>query len=214
MLGWFQALMPKEERFFDLFATHSEAVVAGAVALRAMMEGGAAIAANCQIVMDREQDADNATREVLIAVRRTFITPFDRGNIRDLITAMDNGIDQMQKTAKTILLFEVREFTPQMKEMADTIVKCAKLVQEALPMLKTISAKAGQISSLTEQISALEGRADELHDLGLKALYQANVGKSGLEFYVGNEIYDHLEKVVDRFDDVANVLHGIVVEHV
>jgi predicted phosphate transport protein (TIGR00153 family) len=214
MLGWFHALMPKEERFFELFAKHSEAVLAGAKALRAMMEGGAAIAANYQIVMDREQDADNATRDVLIAVRRTFITPFDRGNIRDLITSMDNGIDQMQKTAKTILLFEVKDFTPQMKEMADTIVKCAQLVQEALPMLSAISAKAGPISSLTEQISRLEGRADDLHDAGLKALYQANVGKSGLEFYVGNEIYDHLEKVVDRFDDVANVLHGIVVEHV
>jgi len=214
MLGWFHALMPKEERFFQLFAQHSEAVVAGAQALRAMMEGGAAIEKNCQIVMDREQDADNATREVLIAVRRTFITPFDRGNIRDLITAMDNGIDQMQKTAKTILLFEVREFTPQMKDMADTIVTCARLVEEALPMLSTISDKATQLSDLTAQISALEGRADELHDVGLKALYQANVGKSGLEFYVGNEIYDHLEKVVDRFDDVANVMHGIVVEHV
>jgi predicted phosphate transport protein (TIGR00153 family) len=214
MLGWFHALMPKEERFFELFSKHSEAVLAGAKALRAMMEGGAAIATNYQIVMDREQDADNATRDVLIAVRRTFITPFDRGNIRDLITSMDNGIDQMQKTAKTVLLFEVRDFTPQMKEMADTIVKCAQLVQEALPMLSAISAKAGPISSLTEQISRLEGRADDLHDIGLKALYQANVGKSGLEFYVGNEIYDHLEKVVDRFDDVANVLHGIVVEHV
>jgi predicted phosphate transport protein (TIGR00153 family) len=214
MLGWFHALMPKEERFFELFSKHSEAVLAGAKALRAMMEGGAAIATNYQIVMDREQDADNATRDVLIAVRRTFITPFDRGNIRDLITSMDNGIDQMQKTAKTVLLFEVKDFTPQMKEMADTIVKCAQLVQEALPMLSAISAKAGPISSLTEQISRLEGRADDLHDIGLKALYQANVGKSGLEFYVGNEIYDHLEKVVDRFDDVANVLHGIVVEHV
>ena len=96
MLGWFHALMPKDERFFDLFARHSEAVLAGAQALRAMMEGGPAIAANCQVVMDREQDADNATRDVLIAVRRTFITPFDRGNIRDLITSMDNGIDQMQ----------------------------------------------------------------------------------------------------------------------
>ena len=100
MLRWFHALMPKEERFFDLFAQHSHAVVAGAIALRAMLEGGDAIARNYQIVMDREHDADNVTREVLIAVRRTFITPFDRGNIRDLITSMDNSIDQMQKTAK------------------------------------------------------------------------------------------------------------------
>jgi predicted phosphate transport protein (TIGR00153 family) len=214
MLGWFHSLMPKDERFFDLFARHSEAVLAGAQALRRMLEGGAAVAANYQAVMDREQDADNVTREVLIAVRRTFITPFDRGNIRDLITSMDNGIDQMQKTAKTIVLFDVREFAPQMKEMADTIVKCAELVKEALPLLQSISAEAGHISELTARISALEGRADELHDAGLRDLYKANVGKSGLEFYIGNEIYDHLEKVVDRFDDVANVLHGIVIEHV
>ena len=215
MLRWFHALMPKEERFFELFAQHSQAVLAGAKALRAMLDGGDAISHNYQIVMDRENDADNVTREVLIAVRRTFITPFDRGNIRDLITSMDNGIDQMQKTAKTIMLFDAKEFTPQMKEMADTIVKCAELVQEAIPLLKSIGAEAGHISDLTAQISALEGRADEMHDTGLHELYLANAkGGNGLAFFVGNEVYDHLEKVVDRFDDVANVMHGIVIEHV
>jgi uncharacterized protein len=214
MMSWFHALMPKEERFFELFSRHSQAVLAGAQALRAMMEGGGAVARNCQTVMDREHDADDATREVLIAVRRTFITPFDRGSIRDLITAMDNAIDQMQKTAKTVILFDVDAFTPEMKEMGDAIVKSAELVQEALPLLHSISSRAGRISDLTAQISALEGRADELHDAGLKALYQANVNSNSMAFFIGNEIYDHLEKVVDRFDDVANVLHGIVIEHV
>lgn len=214
MLGWFHKLMPREDRFFELFARHSQAVQAGAQALRAMLEGGDAIAANYQVVMDREQDADNVTREVLIAVRRTFITPFDRGNIRDLITSMDNTIDQMQKTAKSVNVFEIREFTPQMREMADTIVKCAQLVQEGVPLLSSISSKAAHISSLTAEISALEGRADEMHDAGLKALYKVNAAGNAMAFFIGNEIYDHLEKVVDRFDDVANVMHGIVIEHV
>jgi predicted phosphate transport protein (TIGR00153 family) len=215
MLRWFHALMPKEERFFDLFAQHSRAVVAGAEALRAMLEGGEAVERNYQIVMDREHDADNFTREVLIAVRRTFITPFDRGNIRDLITSMDNSIDQMQKTAKAVKLFDVTVFTPQMKEMADAIVKCAQLVQEGVPLLKSISAEAGRISDITAQISALEGKADEMHDSGLHELYRRNAaGGNALDFFVGNEVYDHLEKVVDRFDDVANVMHGIVIEHV
>jgi len=215
MLRWFHALMPKEERFFDMFAQHSRAVVAGAHALRAMLEGGDAIAKNYQTVMDREQDADNVTREVLIAVRRTFITPFDRGNIRDLITSMDNSIDQMQKTAKAVQLFEFTGFTPQMKDMADAIVKCAELVQQGVPLLRSISAEAVNLSAITEQISALEGRADEMHDRGLQELYRVN-SQSGtaLTFFVGNEVYDHLEKVVDRFDDVANILHGIVIEHV
>ena len=167
------------------------------------------------MVMDREHDADNVTREVLIAVRRSFITPFDRGNIRDLITSMDNSIDQMQKTAKSIQLFDVTAFTPQMKQMADTIVKCAQLVQEGVPLLKSISAEATHISDLTAQISALEGRADEMHDSGLHELYRTNASSgNGLGFFVGNEVYDHLEKVVDRFDDVANLMHGIVIEHV
>jgi uncharacterized protein len=214
MLRWFHALMPKEERFFDLFARHSQAVLAGAEALRAMLEGGAAVERNYQIIMDREHDADDVTREVLIAVRRTFITPFDRGNIRDLITSMDNAIDQMQKTAKGIVLFDVTEFTPQMKEMADLIVKCARLVQEAVPLLRSISSEAVRISTLTEHISQLEGRADELHDVGLKALYQTKSKSDPMAFFVGNEVYDHLEKVVDRFDDVANTMHGIVIEHV
>jgi predicted phosphate transport protein (TIGR00153 family) len=206
--------MPKEERFFELFARHSQAVLAGAEALRAMLEGGDAIERNYQIVMDREQDADDVTREVLIAVRRTFITPFDRGNIRDLITSMDNTIDQMQKTAKGIKLFDVTEFTPEMKDMADAIVKCAQLMQEAVPLLNSISSEAVRISDLTAQMSALEGRADELHDIGLKALYQTTGKTNSMAFFIGHEIYDHLEKVVDRFDDVANELHGIVIEHV
>ena len=214
MLRWFHALMPKEERFFDLFARHSRAVLAGGEALRAMLEGGSAIQRNYQIVMDREQDADDVTREVLIAVRRTFITPFDRGNIRDLITSMDNAIDQMQKTAKGVILFDVTEFTPQMKEMADVIVKCAQLQKEAVPLLRSLSSEAAHISDLTAQISALEGRADELHDIGLKALYLEKGKVDPMAFFVGNEVYDHLEKVVDRFDDVANELHGIVIEHV
>ena len=218
MLGWFHALMPREERFFELFAQHSKTVVAGAEALRAMLEGGAAVQTHFKIVMDREQDADNVTREVLVAVRRTFITPFDRGAIKDLITAMDNSIDQMQKTAKSIVLFDARTFTPAMKDMGDAVVQCARLVEEAIPLLRRISAEAGRLSSITEKITHLEGRADEMHDNGLRELYQesakSNSGANALTFFVGNEIYDHLEKVVDRFDDVANAIQGIVIEHV
>ena len=214
MMRWFHALMPKEERFFELFARHAEAVLAGARALRAMMEGGGQVEQNCRAVVEHEHEADDVTREVLIAVRRTFITPFDRGSIRDLVTSMDNTIDQMQKTAKVVMLFDVTTFEPEMKEMDDLIVKCAELVQEAVPLLNAISAKAVHISSLTEQLSALEGLGDEMHDVGLKRLFQNKAKSDPMAFFIGNEIYDHLEKVVDRFDDVANVMHGIVIEHV
>jgi predicted phosphate transport protein (TIGR00153 family) len=213
-MRWFRALMPREERFFDLFARHSDVVVAGAKALRDMLEGGDAVPRNYKTVMDREHDADNITREVLITVRRTFITPFDRGDVKDLITCMDNSIDQMQKTAKTIMLFEQRSFTAQQKQMGDAIVTAAGLMQEAMPLLASINTNAGRISRISEQISHIEGEADELHDEGLRELYRANQPSNSMSFFIGVEIYDHLEKVVDRFDDVANEIHGIVLENV
>jgi uncharacterized protein len=214
MLHWFQKLMPREEKFFDLFARHSEVVAAGAKALREMLDGGDAVARNYKTVMDREQDADNITRDVLIAVRRVFITPFDRGDIKDLITAMDNAIDQMQKTAKTIMLFDQHAFTPQQKQMGDAIVKAAALVQEAMPLLSSINANSGRISQISEQISQIEGQADDLHDAGLQELYRTNQPSNSMAFFIGVEVYDHLEKVVDRFDDVANEIHGIMLENV
>ncbi len=214
MMRWFHALMPREERFFDLFARHSETIAAGAAALRAMLDGGEAVNRNYKAVMDREQDADNITREVLIAVRRTFITPFDRGDIKDLITAMDNTIDQMQKTAKTIVLFDQKSFTKQQREMADAIVTSAALVQEAVPLLRSVNDNAGKISRITERISAIEGEADDLHDLGLRELYRVTQPADSMAFFVGSELYDHLEKVVDRFDDVANEIQGIMLENV
>jgi hypothetical protein len=206
--------MPRDERFFELFARHSHTVVAGAEALRQMLEGGEGVPQQYRVIMEREQEADFITRDVLIAVRRTFITPFDRGDIQDLMTSMDNTIDQMQKTAKAVMLFNIRSFTPQMKEMGDAIVKCAVLVEEAVPLLRAISTHATRISSLTEQITQIEGRADDLHDLGLKELYETQAAGNPMAFITGNEVYDHLEKVVDRFDDVANELQSVVIDQV
>jgi uncharacterized protein len=214
MLRWFHALMPREERFFDLFARHADAVVAGAKALRDMLEGGDAVPQHCKIVMDREHDADNVTREVLIAVRRTFITPFDRGDIKDLITSMDNAIDQMQKAAKTIMLYDQRSFTSQQRKMGDAIVTASGLVQEVLPLLASINSNAGRISRISERIAQIESEADDLHDEGLRELYRANRDSNAMAFFIGAEIYDHLEKVADRFDDVANEVHGIMLENV
>jgi uncharacterized protein len=214
MLNWFHALMPREEHFFGLFARHADTIVAGAQALRAMLEGGEAVSRHCKTVMDREHDADDVTREVLVAVRRTFITPFDRGDVKDLITSMDDAIDQMQKTAKTIVLFEIGTFTPQMREMGDAIVAAAGLVQEAVPLLRSINLHATRISGISEQISHIEGRTDELHEIGLKQLYHASLPSNAMAFFAGAEVYDHLEKVVDRFDDVGNEISGIMLENV
>jgi uncharacterized protein len=213
MLTWFQALMPKEERFVELFIRHSHTLVAGAEALRKLLEGGEAVPRYCGEIVAREHDADEITREVLLAVRRTFITPFDRADIKDLITSMDDAIDQMNRTAKTITLFEVRTFDPLMREMGGIIVQAANLTVEAVPLLRSIGKEAERLSTITEEMTRLEGRADELHYDGLKALFHAHATSHPMAYTIGSEIYSHLEKVVDRFEDVANEISSLVIEH-
>jgi predicted phosphate transport protein (TIGR00153 family) len=216
MLGWFQAIMPKEDKFFDLFEQHAALVVAGAEALRSLLKGGDGVE-NCRKqIFSLENQADEITRQVLVAVRRTFITPFDRTDIQDLISSLDDAIDQMNKTAKTIALFEVRSFEPQMQQMGEDALAAAKLVLDAMPLLRNIGKNAGALNSLTEQIVRVEERADELHDDGRKALFVANRSANagnGMNFTIGTEIYDHLEKVVDRLEDVANEINALVVDH-
>jgi uncharacterized protein len=216
MLGWFQALMPKEERFFTLFEKHAAIVVAGAEALRGLLQGGETIEDYCKQLFQREAEADDVTREVLVAVRRSFITPFDRTDIQDLISSMDDAIDQMNKTAKTIVLFEIRSFEPQMQQMSEIILQSAKLVLEAVPLLSSIGANATRVNALTTKLITIEEEADDIYNRGLKALFLANHQENNqggaMKFIVGSELYGHLEKVVDRFEDVANEINSIVID--
>ena len=214
MLKWFQALLPKEDRFFDLFNRHAGVVLLGAHALRELLNGGAAVPDGCRRIMLHENEADAFAREVSLAVRRTFITPFDRGDIKELSGLLDDAIDQMQKTAKAITLFEATSFELQMRQMADIILRCAELTVEAVGLLGSMRDSQARINSIAEEITRLEEQADELNDQGIKALYLKHKGGDAMAFIVGNEIYDHLEKVVDRFEDVANRISGIVIEQV
>jgi predicted phosphate transport protein (TIGR00153 family) len=211
MLGWFRALMPRDERFFTLFARHAQVMLAGAEALRALLKGDDVLK-RCREITRRENEADEITREILTALRRTFITPLDRGDIKDLITSMDDAIDQMNQTAKVITLFELRSFEPCMQEMGELIVRAAQLTTEAVPLLSDLGNQAGRLHGVTEEIIRVEEQADQLHDQGRKELFLKQ--KDAIAFIIGTEMYNHLEMVVDRFEDVANEISAIVIEHV
>jgi uncharacterized protein Yka (UPF0111/DUF47 family) len=170
MISWFQAMMPKEEKFFDHFERHALTIVAGAHALRALLEGGEKTPDHCKDIKRYKNEADDITREVLLAVRRTFITPFDRGDIRDLITVMDDTIDQMHQTAKATLLYDVRAFEAPMRRMGDIIDDAAELTKTSIPLLRAMHQNAGNLSSFSEEIVRFEEEADDLHDQGLSAL--------------------------------------------
>jgi uncharacterized protein len=213
MFGWFQALLPRQGNFFDLFEAHANTVSAGADALARLIQGGSGMADHIREIVEREHEADDVTRQVLQTVRKTFITPFDRGAITSLIGVMDDAIDQMNQTAATIKIYDVTEFDPQMKDMTGIIVEAARVANEAIGLLRNVGANAHRLHDLTERLVTLEGQADHIHDDGIKALYAATGDAHPMRFIVGREIYSHLERIVDRLEDVANEIQGLVIDH-
>lgn len=213
MMNWFQKLLPREDKFFDLFEGHAQTLVEGAEALRKILDGGVELERYRAVVIAKENEADQIVRQVMESVRRTFITPFDRSDIQALIQSMDDAIDQMNQTVKTITLFEINSFDPMMRDMASLAVEAARLTKESLPGLREISAHAAEINAYAEAVVQLEERADQLHDDGLRDLFRRNKGGDAMAFLIGSQIYGHLEKVLDRFEDVANQVSAILIEH-
>ena len=214
MLRWFQALMPREDRFFELYNQHARKLVEGADALRELLKGGPGVAEAAHKIAAFELEADAIAHNVLLLARRSFITPFDRGDIKDLINTLDDTIDQMKKTAKAVLLFEVEELEPEMAEMGERIFSAAKLTVQAVELMGSLRDNAARLNAITEQIIRLEDDADTLNDNGIKALFKRHRDGNAMTYLVGIEIYNHLERVMDRFEDVANRISGIVIEQV
>ena len=213
MFAWFQRLLPKTGNFFELFEAHSRAVLAGASALARLLDDGSSAREHVREVIEREHDADNITREVLQAVRQTFLTPFDRGAITSLIGSLDDAIDEMQAAVNAIDLYEVRSFEPEMKDMAAIIVDAARITAEAMPLLRDVARNGARLHELTERVVRMEGQADEIQATGLKrAFKQFNVAEP-LKFVINREVYSRLERVVNAFEDVANEIDGIVIDH-
>jgi predicted phosphate transport protein (TIGR00153 family) len=211
MLGWFQALLPNTGRFFEQFDAHAAELTAGAAALARLLNGEN-VDEQIAAIARHEHAADDITREVMQDVRRIFVTPFDRSAITGLVNTMDDAIDQMHQTANTIALYEVTEIQPQMRDMAGIIVEAARLTAEATPLLRSLGKNAHRLHELTERIIKIEGDADAIHADGLRALFKANA-QAPMDFIIGREIYGHLERVVDRFEDVADEIQGLVIDH-
>ena len=214
MFGWFQRLLPQSGDFFTMFERHSAACVAAAEALADLIEGAGERDAHVATIRDREHDADDIIREVLSEVRQTFLTPFDRGAIIGLIGAMDDTIDEIQACASAIELYEFTEFDAEMKTMAGKVLEAVKLMDRNLPLLRDITRKGKDLHQATARLVALEGEVDIIHSQGLRANF-ARARESGdtVRFIVAREIFKHLEKISDAFEDVANHIDGLAVDH-
>jgi hypothetical protein len=207
----FRALMPRDERFIERFTEHSQLIVPAAVAFRALMSGDGRAEAHAAEISRLEDMADRITRETVLAIHRTFVTPFDRSQVLDLITALDDTIDLMKDTGRRVIRYSVG-FTPEMRGMADCAVRATTELRDAMPLLGSIDRSAERLSAMSIAVRRIEGEADDLLDQGLKALF-ASSQSPGYKLTV-ERVYDLVEAVVDRCEDVVDVIDGIVVEQV
>lgn len=213
MFGWVQRLLPRQGDFFGLFEAHAATLVAAANALRDLSSAEVETAELLKQIQDHEHAADDVIRQVLHTVRLTFLTPFDRGAITHLIGAMDNAIDEMLAAARAIDLYELRRLRPEMREIVALIAEAASVTSEAIPLLRSVGRNGAKLHELTARLVELEGEADDVHAAGLKRAFQEFSKTEPLQFAVNREIFKHLERVTDAFEDVANEIDGIVIDH-
>jgi uncharacterized protein Yka (UPF0111/DUF47 family) len=212
MFGWFQRLLPQKGDFFGMFEAHAATLVAAAKNLHELSDDNVSTRQMLQEIQDHEHDADDIIREVLTAVRKTFLTPFDRGSVTSLIGSMDNAIDEMLAAARAIDLYELQQLRPEMKDVINLISEAAAVTAEAVPLLRNVSANGARLHILTGHMVSLEGQADEVHALGLRRAFQT-ARTDPLQFAVAREVFKNLERVMDAFEDVANEIDGIVIDH-
>ena len=214
MFGWFQRLLPHSGDFYVLFERHSAAMTTAADALAQLTSGQGDRAAHLRTIRDREHDADEVIRQTLHEVRQTFLTPFDRSAITALIGTMDDTIDEMNRSANVIELLEVETFDPQMRQIGVLVQDACRLIGEAMPLLRDVERNGHRLHELTAKLVKLEGEVDILHDTGMKNAFQAQKDDPDpLAFIVKREIYKHLERIADAFEDVANEIDSLVIDH-
>ncbi len=211
LLRAFRALMPHDERFIERFSEHSRLIVPAAEAFRALMSGDGHAEQHAAEISRLEDAADQITRDTVLAIHRTFVTPFDRSQILDLITALDDTVDLMKDTGRRMVRYGVG-FTPEMQGMADCAVRAATAIRDAMPLLGAIDQNVDKLSAMSVEVRRIEGEADDLLDRGLRTLFAGDTSP-GHKLTV-EKVYDLVEAVVDRCEDVVDVIDGIVVEQV
>jgi predicted phosphate transport protein (TIGR00153 family) len=206
----FGRLMPREGSFFELFNAHAERIVEGSRELAAMLTSFTELEKHAQYIDGAERAADKITHETITLLHRTFITPFDRDQIHQLITAMDDILDLMQDVAESVVLYDIRKITPESKQLAEICQMCCERVRSAVSLLKNVK-DSEAILKTCQEIDRLESDADRVMRSAMSKLFR---DESDVKQVIKlRAIYELLETITDRCEDVANVIEGIVLEN-
>ncbi len=206
----FGRLMPREGNFFELFNAHADRIVEGARELEAMITSFKDLEAHAQRIDSAERAADKVTHEAITLLHKTFITPFDREQIHGLITRMDDILDLMQDVAESVVLFDLQRVTPEAKQLAEICQMCCERVKTAVSLLTNLK-QTDAILKTCEEIDRLESDADRVMRAAMSKLFRDEPDVKQLIKL--RSIYELLETITDRCEDVANIIEGIVLEN-
>ena len=207
----FGRLLPREGRFFDLFNAHAAQVVRAAQELKAVMDDFENREEHVRLVDEAEHSADRITAETIRLLHKTFITPLDRDHIHGLVNAMDDICDLIQDTAETVTLYDIRKITPEAISLADIGVKCCERVKDVVHQLGVENHKFEAILKTCEEIDRLESDADRVMRSAMSRLFREE--QDVREIIKMRAIYELLESITDRCEDVANLAEGISLEN-
>jgi uncharacterized protein len=212
----FGKLLPREGNFFEMFNAHGSLITEGARAFQAMVQNYAdetLRAKHSAEVDSAERQADRITAEVNRLLHKTFITPIDRDQIRGLINAMDDILDLLQDSTEVMSLYDLQRVGEDVVRLAEISVRCCERVQHVVTLLPKLSQPSVAEAALKtcEEIDRLESDADRVMRSAMSRLFRDNIEVR--ELIKLKAVYEHLESISDRCEDVANIVEGIVLEN-
>ncbi len=202
--------MPTEGKFVELFVEHADLCVKGAKEMVALMVNFDDLEMRVHAIEGIEKQADKVTHNTLELLHKTFITPLDRDDIHQLITRMDDILDLLEDAAQTMSLYDIKAITPEARRLAELCLTCAEKVRAAVALLNNMD-NAREILGLCAEIDRLESDADHVMRAAMSKLFRDEPDVRTLIKL--KAIYEILETVTDRCEDVANILEGIIVEN-
>lgn len=206
----FGRLLPRETSFFDFFERHAALTVQGTKEFLSLVSTGANIGAKAKRIKEIEHETDVITHHCVEALHKTFITPIERDDIHRLITRMDDVMDYVEAAAERLVLYEIVEMTPEVRDLADVLVRAMEEVEQALRGLRDPK-KAGFVVQKCIDVNRLENEGDAILRNAVARLFKE--AKDPITVIKWKEIYENLENATDRCEDVANIIEGVVLEH-
>lgn len=199
-------LVPKDKKFFDMFVDMTANIGEGARLLKAILDDFENVEVRVKQLKDLEHKGDDMTHAVLIKLNQTFITPFDREDIHQLASKLDDVIDYVYAAGERLVMYKILQAPPAVSELAGVIIRQADQLSKAVSMLE----KHDNVLEICVEINRLENEADQIGRAALAALFERE--KDPINLIKIKELIEVLETATDKAEDAANVLESVVLK--